>query len=119
MKNIFFTAAVLLLFALAMLGACVAAVCCHRGGDLARGQVVGGALQCPYHGWTFDTAGRCTRMPPLGEIREKVKRDWTVARQKDLKDAAYAKIRERYTVTVEKPEPAAAAAATPAGTMTR
>jgi hypothetical protein len=54
-------------------------------------------------------------MPPLGEIREKVKRDWTVARQKDLQDAAYAKIRERYTVTVEKPESAPTAAATPAG----
>ena len=31
-----------------------------------------------------------------------VKRDWTAERQKELKDAAYAKIRERYAVTVEK-----------------
>lgn len=47
--------------------ACVAATCCHRGGDLARGRVVGNCLQCPYHGWEFDASGRCTRMPPLGD----------------------------------------------------
>ena len=48
------------------------------------------------------------RMPDLNEIREMVKRDWTAAKQKALKDAAYAKIRERYTVTVEQPKAAAA-----------
>jgi hypothetical protein len=42
------------------------------------------------------------RLPDLKEIHEAVKRDWMVDRQKELKDAAYAKIRERYTVTVEK-----------------
>jgi hypothetical protein len=51
------------------------------------------------------------RMPALGEIREAVKRDWTAARQRELKDAAYARIRERYTVIVEKP----AVVAAPAG----
>jgi hypothetical protein len=35
-------------------------------------------------------------------VREIVKRDWTFDRQKEVKDAAYAKIRERYTVVVEK-----------------
>lgn len=56
------------------------------------------------------------RLPALGEIRDAVKRDWMVERQKELKDAAYAKLRERYAVTVEAPKaagaPLAAAAAT-------
>jgi len=53
------------------------------------------------------------RMPQLNEVREMVKRDWTTERQKEIKDAVYAKIRERYVVSVEKPKaeavPAAAA----------
>ena len=48
------------------------------------------------------------RLPDLKEIRETVKRDWLVEKQTELKDAAYAKIRERYTVTVEKPKSDAA-----------
>jgi hypothetical protein len=42
------------------------------------------------------------RLPELKEVREMVKRDWTFERQKELKDAAYAKIRERYVVIFEK-----------------
>jgi parvulin-like peptidyl-prolyl isomerase len=56
------------------------------------------------------------RLPELKEVREMVKRDWMAERQKELKDAAYAKIRERYTVEIEKPkagaDPAVAYAAT-------
>jgi hypothetical protein len=48
------------------------------------------------------------RMPDLNEVRDAVKRDWIVEKQKELKDAAYAKIRERYTVIVEKSKTAAA-----------
>jgi parvulin-like peptidyl-prolyl isomerase len=50
---------------------------------------------------------RDRRMPDLNEVREAVKRDWMAERQKELKDAAYAKIRERYSVTVEMPKAAA------------
>lgn len=56
------------------------------------------------------------RLPELPEVREAVKRDWMVLRQKELKDAAYAKIRARYTITVERPKPAAVAATTKATT---
>jgi len=42
------------------------------------------------------------RLPELKAVREMVKRDWTFERQKEVKDAAYAKIRERYVVIVEK-----------------
>ena len=44
------------------------------------------------------------RLPDLNEVRETVKRNWTAEKQKELKDAAYAKIRERYSVTVERPK---------------
>jgi hypothetical protein len=40
-------------------------------------------------------------LPQLKDIRDTVKRDWAVALQKKLKDDAYAKIRERYTVKIE------------------
>jgi len=42
------------------------------------------------------------RLAELKEVREMLKRDWMAERQKVMKDAAYAKLRERYAVTVEK-----------------
>jgi nitrite reductase/ring-hydroxylating ferredoxin subunit len=40
--------------------------CPHRRVLLSPGVVKDGALQCPYHGWTFDGAsGRCTDIPNL------------------------------------------------------
>jgi len=42
------------------------------------------------------------RLPELKEVREIVKRNVMAERQKELKDAAYAKLRERYDVVVEK-----------------
>jgi phenylpropionate dioxygenase-like ring-hydroxylating dioxygenase large terminal subunit len=40
--------------------------CTHRGGSLAGGKVRGDHIQCPYHGWQFDGAGQCRRIPSLG-----------------------------------------------------
>lgn len=37
--------------------------CPHRHVALSEGQVVKGRLECPYHGWQFDGAGRCTAIP--------------------------------------------------------
>jgi phenylpropionate dioxygenase-like ring-hydroxylating dioxygenase large terminal subunit len=37
--------------------------CPHRGARLSMGRLHGGALQCPYHGWRFDAAGRCVAVP--------------------------------------------------------
>jgi phenylpropionate dioxygenase-like ring-hydroxylating dioxygenase large terminal subunit len=40
--------------------------CPHRGMKLSMGQVVGGELECPYHGWRFEaTTGRCLAVPSL------------------------------------------------------
>ncbi len=43
----------------------VADTCVHRGGSLSRGKVRDGCIECPYHGWRFDGAGRCVRIPSL------------------------------------------------------
>jgi len=41
----------------------VGARCPHRCTALEYGQVRQSGLQCSYHGWTFDTRGRCIDMP--------------------------------------------------------
>lgn len=45
---------------------CLSNVCVHRGGSLAHGKVKGDCVECPYHGWQFDGAGACTRIPSMG-----------------------------------------------------
>jgi phenylpropionate dioxygenase-like ring-hydroxylating dioxygenase large terminal subunit len=38
--------------------------CPHRLAALSEGRVnAQGQLECPYHGWTFDSAGQCTSIP--------------------------------------------------------
>jgi phenylpropionate dioxygenase-like ring-hydroxylating dioxygenase large terminal subunit len=37
--------------------------CPHRLAPLSRGKLVGDALQCGYHGITFDASGTCIRVP--------------------------------------------------------
>jgi phenylpropionate dioxygenase-like ring-hydroxylating dioxygenase large terminal subunit len=37
--------------------------CCHRTAKLSKGWCVNGALQCGYHGWTYNAAGRVIRIP--------------------------------------------------------
>jgi phenylpropionate dioxygenase-like ring-hydroxylating dioxygenase large terminal subunit len=50
---------------------CVSNTCVHRGGslacegDAAPGKVVGDHLQCPYHGWKFNSEGDCVDIPSL------------------------------------------------------
>lgn len=42
--------------------------CCpHRFVKLSRGAVVGDDLECAYHGWRFDSSGRCSCVPYLQE----------------------------------------------------
>jgi chlorophyllide a oxygenase len=43
--------------------ACVRDECAHRACPLSAGSVVEGQVQCPYHGWTFNSQGECTKMP--------------------------------------------------------
>jgi phenylpropionate dioxygenase-like ring-hydroxylating dioxygenase large terminal subunit len=45
---------------------CLSNVCLHRCGSLADGWVSGSRVVCPYHGWEFNGAGQCERIPSLG-----------------------------------------------------
>ncbi len=42
--------------------------CPHRGADLAYGRLENGGLRCAFHGWLFDTEGKCLETPaePVG-----------------------------------------------------
>jgi len=37
--------------------------CAHRGASLGSGWVEAGCLRCPYHGWSYNSQGRCVRIP--------------------------------------------------------
>jgi phthalate 4,5-dioxygenase len=37
--------------------------CAHRGVDLSFGRLEKGGLRCLYHGWLYDSAGRCLEQP--------------------------------------------------------
>jgi phenylpropionate dioxygenase-like ring-hydroxylating dioxygenase large terminal subunit len=38
-------------------------LCIHRGAKLSLGSVANNCLVCPYHGWNYDSQGRCVRIP--------------------------------------------------------
>lgn len=39
--------------------------CPHRNAPLSEGRIVQGCLQCPYHGWKFNSLGECVEIPGL------------------------------------------------------
>lgn len=39
--------------------------CPHRNAPLSLGRVVGGKLECGYHGWQFEPDGQCSKVPGL------------------------------------------------------
>ena len=45
----------------------VADLCIHRGTALSLGRVVGDQIVCPYHGWRYNTDGRCVAIPQLAD----------------------------------------------------
>ena len=42
--------------------------CLHRGARLSLGRVENGCIECPYHGWRYDSAGACVRVPAREEL---------------------------------------------------
>jgi len=46
---------------------CLRDKCAHRGAELSKGKVVGRHLQCPFHGFEYDTSGRVTLIPANGK----------------------------------------------------
>jgi len=42
--------------------------CVHRGTRLSLGRIVNGdSVQCPYHGWIYDSTGQCVHIPSMPE----------------------------------------------------
>lgn len=56
------------------------AVCSHRGASLVYGCVEQSGLRCHYHGWLYDTTGRCIEQP--GEMSR-------AAREEKVRQRAY------------------------------
>ena len=44
--------------------------CPHRGSSLEYGDIEARGIRCPYHGWLFDTAGRCLEQPAEPKERQ-------------------------------------------------
>jgi phenylpropionate dioxygenase-like ring-hydroxylating dioxygenase large terminal subunit len=40
-------------------------LCIHRGTALSLGWVTDGRITCAYHGWQYDAAGKCVKIPSL------------------------------------------------------
>lgn len=38
-------------------------LCIHRGTRLSLGKIRAGCVECPYHGWVYNQAGRCVHIP--------------------------------------------------------
>ena len=38
-------------------------LCLHRGARLSGGRVTSNCLACPYHGWEYNSLGKCVRIP--------------------------------------------------------
>jgi parvulin-like peptidyl-prolyl isomerase len=45
------------------------------------------------------------RLPELAAVREEVKRDWLLERQKELKESTFRKLLEEYEVVIDQPAP--------------
>lgn len=44
--------------------------CPHRLVPLSEGRITSaGCLECPYHGWTFESQGKCTSIPQGGDLK--------------------------------------------------
>ncbi len=43
--------------------------CAHRQVPLSKGVVQGDAIRCSYHGWRYNSAGKCVDVPYLGKYK--------------------------------------------------
>jgi phenylpropionate dioxygenase-like ring-hydroxylating dioxygenase large terminal subunit len=45
---------------------CMSDLCPHRGVALSAGRLLGDCIECPFHGFQYDTSGRCRIIPANG-----------------------------------------------------
>ena len=58
--------------------------CAHRGTSLFYGKVEAGGIRCCYHGWKFDTEGRCVEQPcekDGGKAKDRIRQPWYPVRE--------------------------------------
>lgn len=55
-------------------------LCVHRGTRLSLGSIEAGKVICAYHGWTYDSSGRCVSIPAHPEQKPPEKAQVTVYR---------------------------------------
>jgi phenylpropionate dioxygenase-like ring-hydroxylating dioxygenase large terminal subunit len=48
---------------------CIDDRCCHRGASLSTGKIIAGKLECPFHGFIYDSSGKITLIPANGRNR--------------------------------------------------
>jgi phenylpropionate dioxygenase-like ring-hydroxylating dioxygenase large terminal subunit len=59
----------LVLFRLGGQVVCFRDLCVHRGTPLSLGRVSNDNVVCAYHGWEYNSAGQCVRIPAIGPDR--------------------------------------------------
>jgi hypothetical protein len=72
--------------------------------DLEQGQWLGPVPSGVGAHLVLLTARRPARLPALGEVRPQVLRDWQGQRRREQKEQAYARLRQRYDISVEPAE---------------
>jgi phenylpropionate dioxygenase-like ring-hydroxylating dioxygenase large terminal subunit len=46
---------------------CMRDLCPHLGARLSQGKLIGDRLRCPFHGFEYDTNGKCRLVPAIGK----------------------------------------------------
>jgi phenylpropionate dioxygenase-like ring-hydroxylating dioxygenase large terminal subunit len=46
---------------------CIFDKCCHRGASLSHGKLVNNHVECPFHGFQYDSTGKVTLIPANGK----------------------------------------------------
>ncbi|MFZ2256690.1 MAG: aromatic ring-hydroxylating dioxygenase subunit alpha [Clostridiaceae bacterium] len=46
---------------------CIFDKCCHRGASLSQGKIVHDHIECPFHGFQYDTSGKVVLIPANGK----------------------------------------------------
>jgi phenylpropionate dioxygenase-like ring-hydroxylating dioxygenase large terminal subunit len=67
-------------------------LCVHRGTRLSLGKIEEGCVVCPYHGWVYNSEGRCVRIPAHPEQRPPEKARVKVYRSQERYGAIWASL---------------------------
>ena len=63
---------------------CIFDKCCHRGASLALGKVKDNHIECPFHGFLYDSSGKVTSIPANGKeklVASNFKVNYYIARE--------------------------------------